>query len=604
MIRILITALACAALLALARAGLLAVQDPYVDAGWYWLALRSFAVDVFRSGAIAFPACVVARRSVAPVLRPGRALGRCLAALAFGALAWAFLTGRAPRLEAYALPFNSRAAQLAHAASLAVAFLVAVTLVARVRASADWYRSVAALAVLAFGSTAVAWIATRGTPASYPERPNVILISLDTTHPEHLGIYGYDRPTSPSIDRFASQAVRFEAAFTPFPWTLTAHGTMLTSLTPTAHGLRRDTGLSTNVPTLASELRRAGYRTAAMVDEVQWLSPRYGMAMGFDSYRWFPHLASERNTYLWPLLEDLAGDPFFLFLHYYDAHSDTVELPYESDAADRQALANDYTGPFTGCSEELDCCATRLLLALNERGEQLGPEEIAYIRDLYDAGLRTLDRAMGELFDFLESEGLLENTVVMITSDHGEAFFEHGKALHTDMWEESVRIPLIVRAPGMQSARSIDAESALVSLVDVAPTLLDYAGALASTNATMQGRSLRPLIESEGTGEPRDYVFIDSGQRRYAVRTRFWKLMQEPDGTQHLYNLAVDPAETNDLLASGVEPDVLADLRAKLTAEVEQALATHERLRATRRDAKLDAADNSQLRDLGYAGDD
>src|SRR5688572_347105 len=173
-----------------------------------------------------------------------------------------------------------------------------------------------------------------------------------------------------------------------------------------------------------------------------------------------PSDADVKIDWIFSLLDDLDREPFFLFAHYFDAHSDRVRLPYESDAEDMEAFAGWYDGAFDGCDEEL--CASELLYSMSNRGQVLEGADREYLSSLYDAGVRTLDRKLGRLFDGLERRGLLESSVILLVSDHGEEFFEHGRAMHTQNFAECLRVPFLLRPPGGQAGRS----DALVSLVD------------------------------------------------------------------------------------------------------------------------------------------
>jgi arylsulfatase A-like enzyme len=367
---------------------------------------------------------------------------------------------------------------------------------------------------------------------------------------------------------------------------------MLTSLYPSAHGVGVDRALPRDVPTLAEQLGREGYATLAVVDVAYWMSPRFGFDRGFDLYHVMPRYAELKVEWMLSLLDDLGRRPFFLFAHFYDVHSDKQRLPYESDPEDMESLAGWYEGDFTGCGERL--CASELLYDMAERGEVLAGEDREYLSSLYDAGLRTLDRKLGRLFDGLEARGLFEDSVILVTSDHGEEFFEHGRAMHTQNFDECLHVPFILRPPGGGTGRA----DAVVSLVDVAPTLLAFCG-LAPELA--QGVSLAPLLAGGGLEPARDHVLIDGRAGQLGLRTRRWALVPTA-GRLAAYDAEREPAQQREMTLDGEPAGELARLRAVLVGE-------RERLRLVRArfgpgaQADLSGGAREALRALGYLGE-
>jgi arylsulfatase A-like enzyme len=429
--------------------------------------------------------------------------------------------------------------------------------------------------------------------ASWPERPNVILISVDTQRADHLSCYGYERPTSPEIDRFAERAVRFTRAFTPYPWTLLAHMSLFTSLDPSAHGVRSDRALAPGIPTLAEHLRDAGYRTAAVLDDVVWLEAKYEFDRGFDVYLPIGGTAKEKQARISPLLDDLGDEPFFLFLHFFDVHSDSTALPYDSLDEFQRLFAGEYDGDFSGCSPE-GVCASKYLKELEARGVVLEGADLEYLVALYDAGVRTFDRQAGVLFDELEERGLFETSITVVTADHGEAFFEHGVPLHSGVHDEVVRVPLLVRTPDRRQGAVVDD---LVSLIDVAPTLLELCDI---EPRGMQGQSFRDLLDGERSAPRRDWVLLDDGEDRIqGVRTASWKLMRANGRNWRLYDLERDPGEAQNVLARpGDPPPVFEELKRILEAEMEK-LAAFRRTFAEQASVSR-GDDRARLEALGY----
>lgn len=438
---------------------------------------------------------------------------------------------------------------------------------------------------------ALGWSTFAGpAPAAWPGRPNLVLISLDTTRADHLGCYGYDQQTTPFLDAFAEQALRFERAYTVDCWTLTAHMTMLTGLTPSVHGVDRETALSNLAPTLPELLSDAGYTTLGVVDDCTWLDPRFGFARGFDVYRRVDAPADEKVEQVLSLLDNTGDAPFFLFAHFFDAHSDWEGLPYEAEPEDAEALAGWYTGGWNGC-DEAGNCGSQFMQALNQGKASLSEEEQRFVEAMYDAGLRSMDRSVARLFHELEQRGLLENTVVIITADHGEEFFEHGKVLHTQHHEECIRVPLIIRSPETRGGAS----EALVSLTDLLPTFLDYAG---SDQGGGRGYSLRPLIEGEQSDLSRSYVTTDNRGSLCSVRSRSstfvvlddcWLVVDE-SGERPLNTDDPSPEERELIDWVAVERSAIQELR--------------ERYAQSQSRATISAAEQRALAGIGYGGDD
>ncbi len=403
-----------------------------------------------------------------------------------------------------------------------------------------------------------------------PERPtNAILISIDTLRPDHLGCYGYDRPTSPSLDRLASEGVLFENISSTAPWTLPAHASILTGRYPNRHGVTfYDTRLSDDIPTLAEHLGGNGFKTAAIVNSYD-LSQRYGLARGFEHFEYVRELTRsakpsgvENRALGW--IAKQTHEPFFLFVHYYDVHSDYVSEPH-------------YERQFVRTEERVANGETVQLRRFCEGKLKLSEHDAEHLRDLYDAGIRQLDEGIDRLVEALRSRGLLDTTLIVITSDHGEEFLEHGSVLHgRTQFDEVIRVPLIVRGPGIPAGRRI---SEIGSLVDLAPTLFAALGV--SPPAGMDGIDLSPLWRAAASEASERLVFseADHGSEvrdnkwaaRFkshrdstrAVRNARFKLHHDRvSGTWRLYDLQGDPGELRDV--SDAQPAVARALRESL----------------------------------------
>lgn len=389
---------------------------------------------------------------------------------------------------------------------------------------------------------------------------NVLLISIDTLRPDHLGFHGYARETSPHLDDFAEDATVFTEAIAQAPSTLPSHASLFTSLLPSEHGAsfsdRRP--LAAEHRTLAEVLRDRGYRTAGFhgggqVDEV------WDLDQGFDLYRRVPtdRFADTVDRALAWLdgAEPEDGEPrrpFLLFLHTYEVHH-----PYTPATDDLEAVgAPGYDG-WLGTSVEV-----RELQRINRGRAGVTAADARFIQAAYDAEIRSMDRAFGRLLDELRARGLYERTIIVFTSDHGEEFGEHGQwGWHAhSLFEELIRVPLVIRLPG-DGPRGLRVRRQVRS-IDVAPTILD---ALAvPVRGDFAGVSLLPSMQGERGERLLAISQLDlqgSGAPVQSIRSRRWKLYGG-----RLYDLAEDPDELGDATAS--HWDIVAGLQNALEEAV------------------------------------
>jgi arylsulfatase A-like enzyme len=396
-----------------------------------------------------------------------------------------------------------------------------------------------------------AWLAVG---CAEPAPPNLVLVSIDTLRAAQLGGYGYPRPTTPFLDRLAAEGVLFEEVIANSPWTLPSHASLLTGLYPRSHGVRdHGSGLPEEIPTLATLLRGAGYATFAVVNS-HVLGGRHGLARGFERFRYFPERPGNRRVRsaaaeveqatAW--LEQRDARPFFLFFHSYDVHSD-----YNPDPEFLRLFRRPGSGSF------LPTTAALQRVRLGEL--RLGPPDRDSLVDHYDAGLRQLDRDLERLFAWLERRGLAGRTVFVVTSDHGEELLEHGGVLHGHtLYEEVLRVPLILRGPGLPRGVRV---AGLAQLSDVLPTLLALAGVPAPPR--VEGRDLAPGWRSGRLPAGWAFAEADERDRVSAVRDGSRKLIHDRRADRfELYDLAVDPGERRDLAPS--DPASLNRLRAEL----------------------------------------
>ena len=412
---------------------------------------------------------------------------------------------------------------------------------------------------------------------------NVILISIDTLRADHLGCYGYSRATSPAIDAFAGEAVRFETAIAQGPSTLVSHASMLTGVIPGVHGafVMRKSPVRRSIPTLAELLKKRGMASASFNGGGQ-MSSRYGLDRGFDQYVSFSGNDYTQETFAarvregveW--LERNKQRQFFLFLHSYEVHHPyTPGEKYAAlfDAGYRGELPREITYP--------------LLRKLNERFRRLSAADRRHVVNMYDAEVRSMDDAFAELLRYLRQSGLYDRTLIIFTSDHGEEFGEHGRIgyhAHT-LFDELLRVPLVVRFPGGRSAGAV--VRAQVRGVDIVPTILDVLDL--DLPPHLQGQTLIDAVRGRSF-DPYAYSQRDSRHRLLptSVRTHEWKATR-----RRLYNLQRDPGEKADV--SSQFPDVYSEFTAMIRAAIEFG----EKVK-TAPSLELEKETLEQLKTLGY----
>lgn len=428
--------------------------------------------------------------------------------------------------------------------------------------------------------------------ASSAERPNVLLVVLDTVRADHLSCYGYHRRTTPNIDRFVEDARLYENCMSPGCWTLPSHASFFTGLPNSAHGCNwSHPYLGEEFDTLAEKLRAAGYQTAGLSANTI-VSPGRSFDQGFEVF-WNPSRTVREYAFVMrlaqrfglgrptPTAPDLhrrlarwfrqdydAARPFFIFLNYIEPHGPYTPQSHQLEWADQKTLdkwlrrdQNEAMGEYVWTGEDT-----------------LSSQELAELETLYDEEISFTDRKVGELLAFLRETKLYDDTLIIVTSDHGEHFGEHHWMGHdSSLYEPLVRVPLIARWPGAFEAGR---EDTLVQSQDLYPTILEVAGVSWERRSEHNCYSLladEPPPERLAVAE---YLAPASGtiarvRRELPVRD-FWrflrslralqqghlKIIQPSIGEPELYNLAEDPMETRDLRAE--KPDVVAALGATL----------------------------------------
>jgi len=408
---------------------------------------------------------------------------------------------------------------------------------------------------------------------------NAILISIDTLRPDHLGCYGHDKPTSPTLDALAAKGVRFDDVTAGAPWTLPSHATMLTGLYPSHHGVKsHETRLAQSVVTLAEEFQKNGFQTLAVVNTHNVGAPQFQLDQGFGEFRYIIETEDDPKTMklktfdsgdtIVATAKELLrardeGEPFFLFLHFYDVHTD-----FTPRAEYRDQFVGPYSGRLTG--------STTQLVNVRNADERLNEADIRWLTEMYDAEIRQLDDTLGRFFAWLDDQGLRDETLFVITSDHGEEFQEHGNLLHgRTHYQEVLRIPLLLEGPGLPAGAVVKTP---VHGVDVTPTILAAMG-LASSQPR-DGLDLAPAW-SGGTLPARlffseaDHNNRVDGEFVYDIKkmvrqgdTKF--LLDTHSQATELYDLARDAHESVDLAPQ--DPARAAALRAELARYLESAV--------------------------------
>ncbi|NOT30531.1 MAG: sulfatase [Planctomycetes bacterium] len=427
------------------------------------------------------------------------------------------------------------------------------------------------------------------------------MISIDTLRPDHLSCYGHPRETSPNLDRLARRGVRFTDVTAAAPWTLPSHASLLTGLYPSRHGVKsHQTRLPQSVVTVAEEFQAAGFETLAVVNTHNVGAPQYQLGQGFEHFRYISEVSEDRQMKLRVvnmgevvvaeaealLTRRDAAKPFFLFLHFYDAHTD-----WTPSADFRRELVRPYSGALVGDTQELN--------RIRNLGQRLGPDDLRFLGELYDAEIRTLDQVLGGFLDRLEAQGLLADALVLVTSDHGEEFQEHGGLLHgRTQYQELLRVPLILAGPGIPSGAVVDVPA---HGVDVTPTLLAVLGI--STQTPHDGLDLSPTWRG-GTLRERALFGEADQDNRYAERERDMKQMVRRGGHKlivdraaqrlELYDLARDPGESQNLVAE--EAERVRTLGTELKEFLGRAVMSE-------RIPLPSAEERRQLEAMGYGGD-
>jgi len=497
---------------------------------------------------------------------------------------------------------------LGFAASLVALILMGRWLAGQVE---RWARVL--LKPLAWGMVAIAVVALAGVvtfearpsysgtsvhaaSSSMSERPNIIFITLDTVRADHLSSYGYSRPTSPHLDRLARHGVLFENAISATSWTLASHASMFTGLLPHQHGADWAVPLSSGPRTLAEILRSRGYETAGFTSNFHYCEKGWGLAQGFETYEdnsvclrhnlaqtfvgsaiiqpLYQNLvryddfnrrdAQEVNQNVFYWFKHRSGRPFFVFINYLDAHEPYLAPP-------------PYDHRFGKASMSM---IRRLHRSTVDASIPPGftSRERASVIAAYDNCIAYLDDQVGQLLKFLSQSPGWKNTIVIVTSDHGEEFGDHGFYSHgNDLYREVLHVPLIIAGPGVPQDVRI---KHIIGTEELFSTVLDLAG---GGNTPFSRYSLARFWNPKFAPQPFDKAVVselafpwfwgNNVSAMISVTTPEWQYIDDSTGRRQLYHWPDDLREQTNLAASVQGQAVVQGLQSQLVETIRNSVA-------------------------------
>ena len=422
---------------------------------------------------------------------------------------------------------------------------------------------------------------TNVNKSNCPPNCNVILISIDTLSADHLGIYGYQKPTTPNIDKFSQNAIIFEKAFAQSSWTLPSHASMLTGKYPQKLGVEVISDRLPQGSTITEILKNNNYQTAAFTGGA-FVDEQHGFSQGFDTFETIQtwqdaEILTEKATN-W--LTGNQKSKFFLFLHYFHVHD-----PYSPKTDSARTIDPSYTG-------SLKSFDISQIVKLNKGEITLPQSDLNHLKTLYDAELLELDGELGKIFKLLSETKLIDNSIIVITSDHGEEFGEHGVwGMHSySLYDELIHVPLIVKIPNINQPKRI---SSLAEVVDIPKTIISLLNLKSPQKLDginlmdiVDGKTSKTSVYSETFSHKQQMLdnieklpafnnlndipqqMFDELSRqkqqkikKQMVRNDNFKLIKNYDDTIELYNLKDDALEKNSLFGRGIsEEKTLIDL--------------------------------------------
>ncbi|MBP6875202.1 MAG: sulfatase [Candidatus Eisenbacteria bacterium] len=438
----------------------------------------------------------------------------------------------------------------------------------------------------------------------HPKQPNIVLITLESVRADHLGCYGYDKPTSPALDALAKEGVIYENAQAVTSWTLTAHASIFTGLYPDAHQVTGPfSRLDDKYTTITEALANAGYYCAGVISG-PYLSRAHNVPQGFQHYNENPSAESQSLSHSKVTGREMEAGlrhvinvlrdrkkPMFLFAYFWDPHYDYIPpAPY-----DHMFVTPD--------CQPIDI---RKYESSGRIHPGMAPGELAYVKSQYDGEIRWTDEHLGRVFDALKAQHMWDNTAIIVLADHGEEFFEHGEKGHKkNLYTESVRIPLIIKYP---KGVGVGRDARLASQVDIFPTILELAHA--QSDQPNQGLSLLGPVPPSSRTAYMELLTANFFPKRgggfearevknwYGARQGDYQLIVQAEAERReLYNMRADPGQrTNIFGQEGTPSNMLISL---LQEGAEQDLAIA-KVYGISTEAKLDESALENLRSLGY----
>ena len=428
--------------------------------------------------------------------------------------------------------------------------------------------------------------------AASSKRPSILMVSVDSLRRDRMSLYGHERNTTPLIDSLAESSLVFERAYTTANWSLIANMSLATGTYPRQHGvIDTQTALPKDIPTLAERLREAGYHTIGL-HVPGWLDERYGFARGFDHYEehWD---AEEAEEHLFAALASRPADrPVFLFAQLYDVHNGPLRGP--------RASMYDPPAPFDRIylpDARLSLMGVNISELWTKNGAKASFEQREAISALYDGCVRYVDHKLGRMIERLDEMGLFEDTILVFTAGHGEGFLDHSNIYrgHGGMYEEGLRVPLIVRLPGGERASRVTEP---VSLVDVVPTILDHLDL--EVGPVPAGRSLLSDLS------PERLIFAERKDVRTIISMPYKLTEGRSTAGSRLTDLSRDPLERKNLIGPrerGAYDPIYLEILARANAEVASRFVSESPRPPLQSASEPPAPIARRLRALGFQGE-
>ncbi len=395
------------------------------------------------------------------------------------------------------------------------------------------------------------------------EEPNIVFILIDSLRADHLSCYGYERKTSPTIDKIAEEGIIFENAYSHSAWTKPSVASLFSSLYPYMHTvINLENALPKRILTIAEILKNKGYKTYFYNGGNRHLYPRFNLNQGFDLYD-NSDLGEDLTDKFSSQVNKLRKNFFFAYLHYMD-----VYLPYHK---------NEYNSLFTSTDKSQIEPGNILMPEIREltRNNEITDEGKEYIESLYDGQISYIDFEINELISFFKQLDLLKDTIFIITSDHGEEFWDHNNFEHGHtLYEEIIHVPLIIYGPELEHSRI----TSKVGLVDLFPSILNMTETKVY-GLDLNGISLFP-VDKIDSGDSRLPIFSTGtiyGDEKYCILKDNLKYIlntgeqmgkieltgYSSDFEFEVYNLESDPLEMDNLI--NVESEAISQLEIELT---------------------------------------